>query len=75
MGLHLTAWSALWFLPFVVPICLYVCWSDMRAMKIPNKAVLALALVFLAVGLIALPLADYPWRLLQLGWCCCWASR
>ncbi|WP_323763652.1 prepilin peptidase [Marinovum sp.] len=66
MGLTVTSWSALWFLPFVVPVCLYVCWSDMRAMKIPNKAVLALAAVFLVVGLIALPLADYPWRLVQL---------
>lgn len=66
MGLHVTSWSALWFLPFVVPVCLYVCWSDMRAMKIPNSAVLALTAVFLVVGLIALPLSDYPWRLVQL---------
>lgn len=66
MSLSVTTWSALWFLPFVVPICIYVCWSDMRAMKIPNKAVLALAMVFLLVGLIAVPLPEYPWRLLQL---------
>ncbi len=64
--LQISAASAQWFLPFVVPVCLYVAWSDMRAMKIPNPAVLALAGVFLAVGLVALPLAEYPWRLLQL---------
>ena len=66
MSLHITAWSALWFLPFALPICLYVCWSDMRAMRIPNMSVLALAAVFLVVGLIALPLGDYGGRLLQL---------
>ena len=38
----ITASSALWFLPFVLPICFYVAWSDMRAMRIPNNAVLAL---------------------------------
>ncbi|MGY3437714.1 MULTISPECIES: prepilin peptidase [unclassified Marinovum] len=67
MSLSVTTWSALWFLPFVVPICIYVCWSDMRAMKIPNKAVLTLLAVFVLVGLIAVPLAEYPWRFLQLG--------
>ena len=62
----ISASSALWFLPFVLPICFYVAWSDMRSMRIPNHSVIALALVFVVVGLIALPLADYPWRLLQL---------
>ena len=33
----ITASSALWFLPFVLPICFYVAWSDMRAMRIPNR--------------------------------------
>lgn len=63
----ISASSAMWFLPFVLPICLYVAWSDMRAMRIPNHSVLALALVFLVIGLLALPLAAYPWRLAQLG--------
>jgi len=61
----LSAWSAWWFLPFALPICIWVAWSDMKFMKIPNKAVLALLVVFVVVGLIALPLSDYPWRLLQ----------
>ena len=61
------AGAALLFLPFVAPICLYVAWSDMATMKIPNRANLALVAVFVIVGLIALPLPDYPWRLAQLG--------
>ncbi len=58
--------AALWFLPFVVPIALWVAWSDMKFMKIPNKAVIALTLVFLAVGPMALPFEDWLWRGLHL---------
>ena len=54
--------TALWFLPFVIPIALWVAWSDMSSMKIPNKAVLALMAVFVVVGLVALPFTDYLWR-------------
>jgi prepilin peptidase CpaA len=64
--LHITSQAALWFLPFVLPICLWVAWSDLRVMKIPNKAVLALVAVFLVVGLVVLPMSEYPWRLLHL---------
>ena len=67
MSLDITSAQALWFLPFVLPICLWVVWSDLSTMRIPNKAVLALTAVFLVIGLIALPLADYPWRLLNLA--------
>ena len=66
MTIEITSSAATWFLPFVFPICLWVMWSDLRSMRIPNKAVLALTVVFLVVGLIALPLAEYPWRLLTL---------
>lgn len=38
----------------------------MKFMKIPNKAVMALVIVFLVIGLIAIPLPEYPWRLLHL---------
>jgi len=65
MSFVTTASQALWFLPFVTPIALFVAWSDMAAMKIPNKAVLALMGVFAVIGLIALPLADYAWRWLH----------
>jgi prepilin peptidase CpaA len=59
----LAAWA---FLPFAVPIALWVAWSDMARMKIPNKAVLALAAVFLFVGPFVLPLADWGWRWVHL---------
>jgi len=62
----ITAWSAMWFLPFALPISIWVALNDMKFMKIPNKAVVALFVVFLLVGLIALPLSDYPGRLLQM---------
>lgn len=38
----------------------------MKFMKIPNKAVMALGIVFLVVGLLVLPLPEYLSRLLQL---------
>ena len=34
--------AALTFLPFAAAIGIWVAWSDMSSMKIPNKAVLAL---------------------------------
>ncbi len=34
-------------------------------MRIPNPAVMTLLLVFVVVGLIALPLVDYGWRLVH----------
>lgn len=67
MTLAITATSALWFLPFVLPVCGWVVWSDLSRMKIPNAAVLTLAGIFVVVGLIALPLAEYPWRLANLA--------
>ena len=54
--------TAAWFLPFVLPIAIWVAWSDMASMKIPNKAVLAQLIVFAIIGLIALPFVDYLWR-------------
>ncbi len=57
-----TASSALWFLPFVTPIAIWVAWNDMARMKIPNRAVMALVGVFALIGLIALPLDVYGWR-------------
>ena len=62
----LTAYAAMWFLPFALPICVWVAWNDMKFMKIPNKAVIALFVVFAVIGLIALPFGDYLWRYLHL---------
>ena len=60
--MSILASTALWFLPFVLPICLYVCWSDMAAMRITNVSVIALLVVFAVIGLIALPFGTYLWR-------------
>ena len=54
--------TAAWFLPFVLPITIWVSWSDMASMKIPNKAVMALLIVFAVIGLVALPFTEYLWR-------------
>lgn len=67
MEIELSAQAARWFLFPVLPVCLWVAWSDLRAMKIPNKAVIALVAIYLVVGLIALPLSDYGWRLSHLA--------
>jgi prepilin peptidase CpaA len=63
--MELTAAAAPYFLPFVVPICVWVAFSDMKLMKIPNLAVLCLIAVYLVVGLFALPLDEYLWRILN----------
>ena len=68
IDLTVTSFSAALLLPFALPICLWVMWSDLNSMKIPNNAVLALASVFVIVGLFAVPLwPDYPMRLAALG--------
>ena len=66
MTTALTSWAATLFLPFAVPISLWVAWSDLSRMKIPNKAVMALTVVFAIVGLIAFDLNEYLWRWLHL---------
>ena len=61
----ITAAAALWYLPFVLPLCLYTAFTDMREMRITNQTVLALAGLFLVLGLITLPLPEYGLRLVQ----------
>lgn len=55
--------AALAFLPFAIAIGIWVSWSDMKFMKIPNKAVLAMAAVYLVVGVLVM-----PFKLWLLGW-------
>jgi len=62
----ITAYAAAWYLPFVLPVCLYVMYTDLSRMKITNTANLALVVIFLVVGLIVLPFDTYLWRLLSL---------
>lgn len=64
--MSIQAAAALWFLPFVLPICIYVAFTDLREMRITNPAVAALALVFVAVGLVALPLPVWGMRLVYM---------
>ena len=58
----LSSEAALWFLPFVLPICYFVCYTDMSRMRIPNLAVALLFLVFVVIGPFALPFDAYLWR-------------
>ena len=53
--------AALTFLPFALAIGIWVSWSDLSAMKIPNHAVLALGVVYLVTGPFVLPLTAYAW--------------
>ncbi len=55
--------ATLAFLPFAIAIGIWVSWSDMKFMKIPNKAVLALAAVWLVVGIFVVPIDLWLW-----GW-------
>ncbi len=48
--------AALAFLPFALAIGIWVAWSDMKVMKIPNKSVIAIAVAYLVVGLLVLPI-------------------
>ncbi|MFZ1469639.1 MAG: prepilin peptidase [Paracoccaceae bacterium] len=54
--------EALVFLPFVLPIAIWVAWSDMARMKIPNKAVLAMAALWPLLGWIV-----FPWQQWLMG--------
>ena len=64
--MHITASEAFWFLPFALPLCLYVAYTDLAFMKITNKAVLVLGAVFVVLGPFLLPTLDgYLWRLAQ----------
>ena len=65
--MNITFQEAAWFLPFVLPICLYVSWTDLRDMRITNYSVLALFAVFAVGGFFLLPLEVYGWRMLALA--------
>jgi prepilin peptidase CpaA len=65
--MSITVYAALWFLPFVVPLCLYAAYTDMASMRITNPTVLALAAVFVVIGPIALPFETYLWHLLAMA--------
>ena len=64
--MSISVYAAMWFLPFVVPLCLYTAYTDMASMRITNPTVIALASVFVAIGPIALPFETYLWHLLAM---------
>lgn len=55
--------TLLTFLPFAFAIGIWVSWSDMKYMKIPNKAVVALAAVWVVVGILFVPFDLWLWGL------------
>ncbi|MEM9248608.1 MAG: prepilin peptidase [Pseudomonadota bacterium] len=62
LALQTPALFGLVMLPFTLAIGLWVAWSDLARMKIPNAAVLTLLALFLVVGPFLLPLAEWGWR-------------
>lgn len=64
--MSITVYAAVWFLPFVLPLCLYAAYTDLASMRITNPTVLALGAVFLIIGPIVLPFETYLWHLLAM---------
>ena len=65
--MHFPAQAALWFLPFVLPLCAAAMLTDLREMRIPNRIVDLLGAVYILLGLLVMPTwADYGWQLLHL---------
>lgn len=61
----LSAHAALWLLIFSAPISVYIAYTDIKSMRIPNTAVLALLAVFAVVGFIVLPTSTWAWAWLN----------
>ena len=57
--------AALWLMLGALPIAAWVVLSDLKSMRIPNLAVLALLGVFAVVGALTLPLSVWAWAWLH----------
>jgi prepilin peptidase CpaA len=64
--MSITAYAAAWFLPFVVPVCLWVMYTDVSRMKITNTTNMVLLGIFMVIGLIVLPFTEYLWHLVAM---------
>lgn len=64
---HVTVTQSIAFLIFVAPLCLFIAWNDLRAMKIPTWSTDALALVFVIIGIFVMPFSEYLWRYAHFG--------
>jgi prepilin peptidase CpaA len=60
---NVTSLSPISALIAALPIGIWVAWSDMKSMKIPNKAVVALLCAFVVLGLVLLPFKAFLWAL------------
>ncbi|WP_108838227.1 prepilin peptidase [Tateyamaria sp. Alg231-49] len=65
--MSLPALVAWWVLPFVLPLCLYVAYTDLSRMKITNPTVIAIASVFVVLGPFLYPFDAYLCQLAQLA--------
>lgn len=65
-ALDMPARAGLWFFIASLPVCIWVMLSDLRAMRIPNKAVLTLVGIYLLVGIWVLPFTLFLMQLLNL---------
>jgi len=61
-----SAVAATWLLIGALPVAVWVIWSDLSTMRIPNKAVLALIGVYAVIGVLTLPLSVWAWSWLHL---------
>ncbi len=57
-------WSEWIFVVLAAPFCIWATFSDLKYMKIPNRLVLAMALLFLIIAPFVLPLEIYIWRII-----------
>lgn len=62
MSFSVPAFDALIFFVACLPICLYVMYTDLSEMRIPNTMVLAMLALFIVVGPFLLPIDEYLWR-------------
>ncbi len=60
-----SAHAAFWLLFAATPVSLYVAWTDLKSMRIPNMAVLALLVAYAVIGVLTLPLAAWGWSWLN----------
>ena len=65
-GMAIPDTAAVILLILAAPVCFWVAYSDLRAMRIPNLAVYILFGIFVVVGPFLMPLPQYGWQLLHM---------
>lgn len=59
--------AAVWLMLGALPVAAWVIWTDLKSMRIPNKAVLSLIGVYAVIGALTLPLTVWAWAWLHLA--------